>query len=204
MELTITWHGGATVRIRGPFGTVVCEPPGGAAGNADIATLALPAPTLGESPDPVGTGGPFVVRGPGEYEVRGVFVVGVPTPGPADAPFSTAYALTFDQVTVCHLGQAVAPPRDEDAADLGAVDVLILPLGGPRALDPTRAAEIVGELAPRIVAPIVVDAEGGALGQFLAKLGAGPIEPVEELRVQPGPATDEAQVVLLAESAPAA
>lgn len=206
MELTITWHGGATVRIRGPFGTVVCEPPDGAAtlAGADIATVALPEPFLGQSPEPGGSDGPYLVRGPGEYEVRGVFIVGVPTPGPADAPFNTAYALTFDQVTVCHLGQAVAAPRDEDAADLGAIDVLILPLGGPRALQPTRAAEIVGELAPRIVAPVVVDAGGDVLGQFLSELGAGPMDPVAELRVQPLPATDDVQVVLLTEHAPPA
>jgi len=206
MELTITWHGGAAVRIRGPLGTVVCEPPDDAAvlAGADIATVAHPAPFLDESPAPGGSDGPYVVRGPGEYEIRGVFVVGVPTPGPDDAPFNTAYAMAFDQITVCHLGQAVAPPRDEDAADLGAIDVLILPLGGSRALQPTRAAEIVGELEPRIVAPIVVDAEGDVLGQFLSELGAGPLEAVAELRVQPGPASDDVQVVLLAERAPTA
>lgn len=205
MELIITWHGGATVRTRGPFGTALSEPHGADGGAADIVTRALPAPVGGDSPHPGEASGPYVVHGPGEYEVRGVFIVGVPTPGPSDAAFNTAYAMTFDQVTVCHLGQATAAPRDEDAADLGGIDVLIMPLGGERALDPTKAAEIVGELAPRIVVPVVVgDAEGDVLARFLNRLGTAHGDPVAELRVQPGPMTDDVQVVLLDPQPPAA
>jgi len=197
MELTITWHGGATVQTRGPFGTLASELPGTAPATADIVTRALPAPVGGDSPPSSDGSGAFAIQGPGEYEVKGVFIVGVPTPGPAGFPFNTAYAMTFESVTVCHLGQAVAPPRDEDAADLGAIDVLVLPLGGARALNPTRAAEIVGELAPRIVVPIVVEDDGEVLAQFLNKLGTSAIDPIDALRVQPGPMTDDVQVVLL-------
>lgn len=204
MELIITWHGGATVRIRGPFGTVVSEPSGATAGGADIVTRALPAPVGGDSPPAAEAAGPYIVHGPGEYEVRGLFIVGVPTPGPADAAFSTAYAMTFDQVTVCHLGQAVAAPRDEDAADLGGIDVLVIPLGGDRALDPTQAAEIVGELAPRIVVPIVVVDDDDVLARFLKRLGTAHGDPISELRVQPGPMTDDVQVVLLVQQPPSA
>jgi len=202
MELTLTWLGGPTVRLRGPFGTAVCEPEGEPPPGADIVTRAV-SPPPSEGPEVGGGDGPCIIEGPGEYEMRGVFVVGVPTPGPSGVPFSTTYALTVGDVTICHLGRAVARPRDEDAADLGAIDVLVVPLGGPEALDAAKAAEVVGELAPRIVVPVLVG-DGGALGQLLAELGHAPVEPVDALRVQPGPPSDDVEVVLLRAESPAA
>ncbi|HET7567404.1 MAG TPA: MBL fold metallo-hydrolase [Gaiellaceae bacterium] len=64
------------------------------------------------------------------------------------------YRFTLDGLRVCHLGdfgQAALRPEQKEA--LGEVDVLLLPVGGGPTVGGEEAAQVVRELAPRLVVP---------------------------------------------------
>jgi len=68
---------------------------------------------------------------------------------------NTIFAFTLDGVRVAHFGdfgQAVL--RDEQAAALGTVDLLIIPIGGGPTIGAEQAAEIAGRLQARWIVPM--------------------------------------------------
>ena len=110
--MQITWYGHSCFRLRSRGGTVVTDPYGDDIGyrlpriRADIVTVTH------EHPDHANVkalkGKPKVINGPGEYEIEGIFVIGIPgryqdTPTQPGIR-NTMYLFDLEGVTVCHLG----------------------------------------------------------------------------------------------------
>jgi L-ascorbate metabolism protein UlaG (beta-lactamase superfamily) len=77
-----------------------------------------------------------------------------PEAGTARGP-NTIFRFSLDGVNVCHFGDfGQSALRDEQAAAVGSVDLLFLPVGGGPTIDASQAAEIVRRLAPRWVVPM--------------------------------------------------
>ena len=81
-------------------------------------------------------GDPVVLDGPGEYEIAGVQVFGVPgrlpaTGGePPEASRNTAFPLEAGGLRAAHLGGGSSPPAGGDAGPFGGTAVLIVAIGG--------------------------------------------------------------------------
>jgi len=74
--------------------------------------------------------------------------------GTARGP-NTIFAFALDGLRVCHFGDfGQSALRPEQAQALGAVDLLILPVGGGPTIGAQGAAEIVDRLRPRWVVPM--------------------------------------------------
>lgn len=122
----------------------------------------------------------FVLDGPGEYEVKEVLITGVRTyrddARGAEAGKGVAFVVEVDGVHTIHLGEIGHLLTEEKLADIGSVDIACVPLGG--ALTPTRAAELVAQLDPRIVLPMPLCEEEAECAEVLAKffheMGAEP------------------------------
>lgn len=68
---------------------------------------------------------------------------------------NTIFAFELDGLRVVHFGDfGQAALRPEQAAAIGAVDLLLIPVGGGPTIGGEQAAEIVAELAPRWVVPM--------------------------------------------------
>jgi L-ascorbate metabolism protein UlaG (beta-lactamase superfamily) len=68
---------------------------------------------------------------------------------------NTIFAFTLDGVRVAHLGDfGQAALRDEQAAALGTVDLLLVPVGGGPTIGAEQAAEIAGRLQARWIVPM--------------------------------------------------
>lgn len=68
---------------------------------------------------------------------------------------NTIFAFDLDGTRIAHLGDfGQATLRDEQAAAIGQLDMLILPVGGGPTIDAGQAAEIVARLNPRWVVPM--------------------------------------------------
>jgi L-ascorbate metabolism protein UlaG (beta-lactamase superfamily) len=68
---------------------------------------------------------------------------------------NTLFAFTLGDVRVAHLGDlGQAALRDEQAAALGTVDLLFIPVGGGPTIGAEQAADIVARLQPRWVVPM--------------------------------------------------
>lgn len=65
------------------------------------------------------------------------------------------FGFELDGLSVCHFGDfGQTALRDEQAAAIGSVDLLFLPVGGGPTIDAAQAAEIVGIVEPRWVVPM--------------------------------------------------
>ncbi len=137
-------------------------------------------------------GSPYAITGPGDYEVGGVFVSGIRTNGqPKDLPASqrnTAYIIEIEGVNICHLGNMLDVLTQQQAEDLGPIDVLLLPVGGKSTLTPARAAEVVNIIEPGIVIPMMyrvpdLSADLGTVTRFLTEMAVEKCEPEELLKV---------------------
>jgi L-ascorbate metabolism protein UlaG (beta-lactamase superfamily) len=94
-------------------------------------------------------GEPFLLEHPGEYEVKGVPVYGIPTKG------NTVFVFTIEDLQVAHLGGLNETLTDEQLSQIGDVDILLLPIGGDGVLDAKKAADLVSRIEPRAVVPML-------------------------------------------------
>jgi L-ascorbate metabolism protein UlaG (beta-lactamase superfamily) len=68
---------------------------------------------------------------------------------------NTIFCFSLDGLRVCHLGDFGQPAlRPEQRQAVCEVDVLFVPVGGGPTIDGSVAAELVRELAPRLVVPM--------------------------------------------------
>ena len=112
---------------------------------------------------------PFVIDGPGEYEVGGIFIKGLPSTGP-DGKINTIYELTVDDIKIVHAGalaDAALDPKTQEA--LGDVDVLLTPISGEGIIDAKGAHKLMLEVDPNLVIPLTHDSK--SLNVFLKEAG---------------------------------
>lgn len=76
---------------------------------------------------------------------------------------------TMDDLRVCHLGDLGHVLTPEQIAQIGAVDILLVPVGGRFTIGPAEADQIVEQLQPRIITPM----------HFKTDKCLFPIEPVD-------------------------
>ena len=133
---------------------------------------------------------PFVVDGPGEYEVNDIFIKGFATAGPGDRT-NTAYLVTLEQTRLLHLGALTSEKLPDALAEgAGVVDILFVPVGSPRLhgegngtlLTPKQAAQVISDLEPGLVVP--VDYDDKTLSIFLKELGAEKESLAESLTIK--------------------
>jgi L-ascorbate metabolism protein UlaG (beta-lactamase superfamily) len=90
-----------------------------------------------------------VLRSPGEYEVGGVFVTGVPTfhdaRGGKELGQNVAFLFDFGGLTVCHLGDLGHVLTQDQVEALDTVNVLLVPVGGISTITPAKAAGDVAQ-----------------------------------------------------------
>ena len=166
--MEITWFGHSCFRLmeRG-LASVVTDPYDDSLGypalrlKADIVTVSHPAP--GHANLEAVKGEKRALTGPGEYEIGGVFITGIPT-GRSDGDkkkakasepkTNTVYVFDYDGFTVCHLGDLDHVPTQSQIEALGAVDVALVPVGGGGGLNAAQAAEVISLIEPSLVVPM--------------------------------------------------
>ena len=187
----ITWIGRTCFRLRGREGAVLTDPVAAATGyslgrtSAEIVTL-----SRRDDPDISNVkgvrGDPRVFEAPGEYEVRGILVTGIPIER-EDGARTMAFAYEIDGVNIVHLGLPDAPPPASVLERFENVDVLLMPVGGGRSLPASAAADLMQRIDPNIVAPMnyrteLERADLEPIDRFLSEAGATP-EPRPRLSV---------------------
>lgn len=205
--MDVIWHGQSCFRLRGKGASVVTDPYPPSLGprlrlDASVVTVSHGH----ESHSHVeSVKDAIVVDGPGEYEVTGVLINGLPTyhdqSQGADHGRNTVYVIELDDVRVCHLGDLGHTLDDRTLEAIGNIDVLLVPVGGS-ALDGARAAEVVRQVEPRFVVPMhyshpAIKKELATVDRFLSEMGVAEAEPQARLQVQASSAEAETKVILL-------
>ncbi|MCX6722608.1 MAG: MBL fold metallo-hydrolase [Candidatus Staskawiczbacteria bacterium] len=104
-------------------------------------------------------GYPFVIQGPGEYEVKEVFVLVIPSfhddKDGKEKGQNTIYVIEAEDLRFCHLGDLGQKELTDDQLEkIDAVDVLMIPVGGEYTIDSQAAQKIIAQIEPRIVIPM--------------------------------------------------
>lgn len=211
--MEITWHGHSCFYFSEPgFAKVVADPfDSSTTGHsplkikADIVTISHNKP--GHNYIEGVSGSPFIITGPGEYEVGGVFVTGLQTNGQKNSveleDRNTLYLFDFDGINIVHLGGIDHVPSQSEIEKLGTIHVALVPIGGNTTLNAVKAAEIVNLLDPNIVIPMHYMTETSLikldpLNKFLNEMGQISIEPLSSLKISSVRSLpEETQVVVL-------
>ena len=121
----------------------------------------------------------FAITGPGEYEVKGVFIKGLPSESGYDGEkrINTIYTVALEGMNICYLGavNTVELPKETDEA-IEEVDILFVPIGGNGVLNASDAYKLAVSIGPKIIIPIHYGDIGGkeALKSFLKEAGESP------------------------------
>lgn len=214
--MDISWYGLSCFRIREGGVTILCDPYDRTVGlqlpkvRSDILTISHDRP--GHNSAERVAGEPKIIRGPGEYEIKNVFITGATTYHRRRKDViperNVMFFFEFGDLTIGHLGDLGEIPTQTEIEELniGEVDVLLVPVGGGDTLDPTRAVEVIGLFEPRVVIPMhFQQPELSALwaqnlepvDKFLRELGASAPEPQEMLKLTKTTLPEETQVALL-------
>ena len=127
---------------------------------------------------------PFVIMGPGEYEVRGVAVRGFGGESSFGGEhLNTIYSVQLEGVNLCFLGaQGSATLPQAAKQELDDIDILFVPVGGSGVLDKAEAYKLAVSLEPKAIIPMHYSPE--SLKAFLKEAGAEGVAPAEKLTVK--------------------
>lgn len=187
--MNIAWYGYRCIRIEAKEGSVLVDP-------FDPKEVGLRGPNIKDNLVLVSEAAPsrevlerinddaFIVRGPGEYERRGIAVRGIQaaadSQGGRELGLCAIYVIVAEEMSVCHLGalgQDKLTPEQLEA--IGDPDILILPVGGQSALDIKVAAEMATQIEPKIIIPVQYALPGAKyeadkLEKFVKEIGLTP------------------------------
>jgi L-ascorbate metabolism protein UlaG (beta-lactamase superfamily) len=159
---------------------------------ADIALVSLNHPDMnGASQASRGEKEAFVISGPGEYEIQGIFIKGLlssstyPSTGSGEAEkkVNTIYTVNMENMNLCFLGalgDAAIPKETKEAID--GVDILFVPIGGNGALNASEAYKFAVSLEPSIIIPM--NYSDASLKTFLKEGGDEGLKAIEKLTIK--------------------
>lgn len=155
-------------------------------------------------------GKPFVIDGPGEFEIGGVSVIGVAVwhddKSGAERGENTAYVIEIDGLRLVHLGDLGHKLSQEQLDEIGSVDIAFVPVGGTFTIDAKTAAEVVKQLDPWVVIPmhyasLTIDpglnAKLAPVEDFLKEMGKPDVVAIPKLQISADRMPTELQVVVL-------
>lgn len=190
--MVITHHGGQCFKVTFGNTTLVFDPISKRSKlspvkfGADVAFISINHPdTNGVDEVTYGAKRPFVVDGPGEYEVGEVTArgYGVKTTYENEERYNTIYQVTLEGMNMVFLGalgnEAIAP---EVLSDLGDIDILFLPVGGGDVLDVPAAVKLATKLEAKCIIPMHYDEK--SLKAFLKEEGDDNGKPEEKLTIK--------------------
>ena len=139
--------------------------------------------------------GGAVLIGPGEYEIKGFEIKGLPlAKESSDKFFKTIYLVKAEDANLCFLGHIADYPDEDALEELESVDILFIPAGGKPFIKQEMAAKLVKQINPKIVVPMFFKVPGlkrqaDDAKDFADELGLKS-EPEEKLTVRKKDLTD--------------
>lgn len=170
--MIITHQGGGSLKISHGDLSLAVNPP--AKTSADVTLFStLRAETAEKSG--------FVIDGPGEYEVKDIFIKGFLSEG--KDVYNTIYLITFEGMKLCILGALANPElKSELIESLEDIDILFVPAGGAAVLEPAAAYKLAVSLEPSVIIPTHTDKT--SLSQFLKEGGQATVAAIEKYVVK--------------------
>lgn len=214
--MDITYLGHASFRLKGKNATLVTDPFESSAVGlkfpkhtaCDIVTVSHGHPDHNAISQLEGN--PFVIDGPGEYEIKGVGIIGIGSyhdaQKGAERGKNTIYHIDIDGVRIVHLGDLGHTLSSAEVDALGEVDVLLVPVGGVYTITAAEAAQVVNDIEPDITIPMHFNTpehdpktfkDLEPVHAFLKIMGKEGLEPAAKVSVTKDKLPEERQVIVL-------
>ena len=166
--MKVKWYGHAAFLVTSDEGTkIIIDPyePGAFGGQLsygkikDQADIVLTSHDHADHNDAAGLPGtPQAVKGSGPKTIKGISVKGVstyhdPSKG-SERGANTVFTIKVNQIQLCHLGDLGHLLSDKELAEIGPVDILLIPVGGFFTIDPKEATRVAEQIKPRVLIPM--------------------------------------------------
>ncbi len=151
-------------------------------------------------------GDPFILETPGEIEIGGVFIEGLPSfhdkkRGQARGE-NTIFLLESEDMVICHLGDLGEPQLKEETLEKVAdTDILLIPVGGNYTINYEEAVSFINQIEPKIIIPMHyalphLKIKLDPLEKFIKAIGKKP-EMIDKLIIKKNNLPEEAKLVVL-------
>jgi L-ascorbate metabolism protein UlaG (beta-lactamase superfamily) len=198
--MTISWYGHSCFKISNQGGhlTIITDPFDKSIGlipphgNADIVTVSHDHNDHNNIK--AISGNPFIINGPGEYEIKGIRVIGCSSyhdeKQGQERGSNTIYLMEIDKIRICHLGDFGQQRLfDSQLETIGQVDILIIPVGGTYTIGPREVMKITEQIEPSIIIPMHYKLPGlkfdlADLKEFLKEAGINGKTAVDKLTLK--------------------
>ena len=133
-----------------------------------------------------------VIDGPGEYEIKGTFVYGVPA-------INTLYLIEDDNISIAFLGALDSGLTNDQLEKLEGADILLLPVG---TLSKEQRGVVISQLEPRVIIPYLykqpkVKQSLESVETFLKEMAVKKAEPMEKYSIKDKDLPQEDTMVIL-------
>ncbi len=151
----------------------------------------------------------FLINGPGEYEVKGVFIQGIlgfhDNNQGKERGRVTIYIIEVEGLRFCHLSDlGQSELTNEQLEKIGHIDVLMIPVGGGGfTIDGQGASKIIAQIEPKIVIPMHYQLPGLKMkldeaSKFLKAMGKNSsVTPQDKLQVKANTLSKEGMEIVV-------
>lgn len=191
--MIITYNGGQCIKASFGDTTIAFNPAAKTSKNfettkfgADIAFISMKHPDFnGREQVAHGTKQPFIVDGPGEYEVGDVTARGWGVLSTYDGGeyWNTIYQVQMEGMNLLFLGALSSPDIDPKIlGELGDIDIIFLPIGGGDVLEVPEASKLAVKLEAKLIIPMHYDKK--TLEAFLKEEGVQNVVAQDKLTIK--------------------
>lgn len=103
-------------------------------------------------------GQPRIINQLGDFAVDGFQIKGIASfhdnESGSKRGSNIIYAIKAENISICHLGDLGHILTDGQIKQIGPVDILMIPVGGTYTIDANMAAQVVGQISPKLVLPM--------------------------------------------------
>lgn len=154
--MIISWYGEACFLLESGGVRILIEPPQKESGinpprlKSDILIYSRPQ----GAPPEANLAETFVIDSPGEYEVKGINILGV-----SDEE-NTLYNIEMDGIKISHLGFLSKDLDNGKMALINDPDIVLVPVGNNAVLDAEKAMKLINKIEPSVAIPMLYDIKG--------------------------------------------
>ena len=140
---------------------------------------------------------PFIIFGPGEYEIKEIMIYGIPAyhddQQGAERGENTIYLINAENMWLAHLGDLGQKTlTDKQLEKLEGTDIIMIPTGGTFTINAKEATKIISQIEPRIIIPMHYNLPGlkfknktklDDVNKFIKEVGLNP-QKTDKLKIQ--------------------
>jgi L-ascorbate metabolism protein UlaG (beta-lactamase superfamily) len=166
--MKIKWYGHAAFMITSEQGVKIITDPyesGGLGGQISYGPIKDQADIVSISHDHADhnyikslPGSPEMAKSSGSQTMKGIPIKGIPTyhdsSRGSERGANTIFTFFVDGIRICHLGDLGHILSNKDLAEIGPVDILLIPVGGYFTIDPKEATKVAEQIKPRVLIPM--------------------------------------------------